>query len=53
MSAPQTRQGSYERHCSNCAAYAATTKAGEGRCATHGGAAVNWAQVCDKWKRRG
>ena len=40
-------------HCSNRAAYAATTKAGEGRCAEHEGAAVHFEAVCDKWKARG
>lgn len=25
------KRGTYERHCGNCAAYAATTKVGEGR----------------------
>ena len=46
------KRGTYDRHCSNCAAYAATTKAGEGRCAEHDGAAVPWSAVCDKWKER-
>lgn len=45
------RPGTYEQHCSNCKAYAATTKAGEGRCAETG-SAVKWSQVCEKWSPR-
>ena len=39
-------------HCSGCKHYAATTRAGEGRCAENEGAAVNWRAVCDKWSPR-
>ena len=46
------KRGTYERHCSNCAAASITPKAGIVMCATWR-KAVAWSLVCDKWTERG
>lgn len=53
LTAARYRQGELlVGHCSNCKAYAATSKPGEGRCAENEGAAVSFEGLCDKWKAR-
>ena len=45
------KRGTWERHCSNCAAYAITDRAGLGRCGQWR-KQVSWSLVCDKWTER-
>lgn len=45
------KRGTYERHCSNCAAYTLGERAGIGSCATWR-KDVAWSLVCDKWTAR-
>ena len=46
------KRGTWERHCSTCAAYTVSTKAGIGMCGQWR-KAVAWSLVCDHWKERG
>ena len=46
------KRGTYERHCSNCAAYRLGERAGIGRCGLWR-KDVAWSLVCEYWEKRG